>query len=395
MGMCRSCGANGQNAAFCTHCGMPMATAPAPTAPQSPGQPYPAPAWANVPPPNAPHGPGQPYQAPSWAAVPPPAPDRKPPWLLIGAVVATVAILAAAAVLLFRKPSTVAQPVPVPAITTQPATPSSAVRGPAGTTTPSATSQSGDGGGVGPVVTRTMVETLTTTAAPSSSSAPSRTAPASTGKSSTGTARSAPKPRPTPVNPMGGPNADFQCTGNVIVQIASEVDVSAFRARVAQLRADGLLPGGAKWIRAGAACGIFGGDGTAYVLYAGPYANPIQACATRLVSPADSFLRSTSASGPKHFSCLCQVAFNALPQITTVGQQQVWVGEAQYLLYSTLEYKISGLDGEAGVPNAWGVYTQETADAVLQFQQDRGIIATGAIDGQTWQALQGKASCAG
>lgn len=62
---------------------------------------------------------------------------------------------------------------------------------------------------------------------------------------------------------------------------------------------------------------------------------------------------------------------------------------------STLDYPISGLDGEAGAPNAWGVYTQETADAVLQFQQDRGLIATGAIDGQTWKALQSTASCAG
>lgn len=30
-----------------------------------------------------------------------------------------------------------------------------------------------------------------------------------------------------------------------------------------------------------------------------------------------------------------------------------------------------------------------------RFQQDRGLIATGAIDGQRWKALQNTASCAG
>lgn len=192
-------------------------------------------------------------------------------------------------------------------------------------------------------------------------------------------------------DPMGGPRADIACGSGYIVQVASELDQPAFTARVAALRAAGILPADAKWTETSASCSIFTNQANVLVLYAGPYPSSDAACPARLASPADAFIKPTDTATVGTFlSCLCPAAATALPAITTVGQQGVWVGELQRVLGAGLDYDVGNInaDPSVGDPGRWGIYTSETAAAVSRFQADHGLPATGQVDAGTWSSLQ-------
>lgn len=203
-------------------------------------------------------------------------------------------------------------------------------------------------------------------------------------------------PAPTPaLDPMGGPNAAIGCGTGYIVQVASELDTTTFQNRVATLRASGTLPAGTKWAETASSCSIFTTQQNVLVLYAGPYASPYDACPARLTSPADAFIKGTTPdTATQYVSCLCPASTSALPTVTTVGQQGVWVGELQRVLGSKLDYTIGSINADpaTGDPGRWGIYTAETAAAVGRFQNDNGLPATSQVDAATWSALQ-RATC--
>jgi len=200
---------------------------------------------------------------------------------------------------------------------------------------------------------------------------------------------------PVADDPMGGPHLAIGCNTGYIVQVASELNASAFASRVAQLRASGTLPTGTKWADTSSSCSIFTTQANVLVLYAGPFDSPYAACPARLASPADAFIKgSTPESSRQYISCLCPAVAGQLPVVTTVGQQGVWVGELQRVLGSRLDYSIGSINADpaSGDPGRWGIFTAETAAAVGRFQTDNGLAATNQVDGTTWAALQ-RASC--
>jgi len=79
-----------------------------------------------------------------------------------------------------------------------------------------------------------------------------------------------------------------------------------------------------------------------------------------------------------------------LPNLTTVGQTGVWVGELQRVLGAKLGYSVGAIDADPSVgdPGRWGIYTAETAAAVGRFQGDSSLSATQQTDAGTWAALQ-------
>ncbi len=91
-------------------------------------------------------------------------------------------------------------------------------------------------------------------------------------------------------------------------------------------------------------------------------------------------------------SCLCPADPTSLPKITTVGQQDVWVGELQRVLGGTLDYDVGQINADpaAGDKGRWGIYTDETAAAVGRFQADNGLPDTRQVDAATWSALRGQ-----
>ncbi|HEY5881299.1 MAG TPA: peptidoglycan-binding protein [Nakamurella sp.] len=193
------------------------------------------------------------------------------------------------------------------------------------------------------------------------------------------------------VDPMGGPRADIACGSGYIVQVASELDQPAFTARVAALRATGTLPADVKWTETSSSCEIFTNQRNVLVLYAGPYASVADACPARLSSPADAFVKVADPAAVGTFrACLCPATAAALVPVTTVGQQDVWVGELQRVLGAGLDYNVGSInaDPSIGDPGRWGTYTAETAAAVGRFQSDRGLPVTQQVDATTWSALQ-------
>ena len=197
--------------------------------------------------------------------------------------------------------------------------------------------------------------------------------------------------------PLGGPRVDIPCADGYIVQVASELDPATFEQRVAALRAAGQLPPDAKWAEANASCPIFTSQVNVLVLYAGPFATPYDACAARLASPPDAFIKGTTPASANTFvSCLCPGNADQIPVITAVGEQGVWVGELQRVLGSALDLDVGSInaDSATGNPGSWGVYTAETAAAVGAFQGANGLPTTQVVDTATWAALQAR-TCAG
>jgi Putative peptidoglycan binding domain len=130
------------------------------------------------------------------------------------------------------------------------------------------------------------------------------------------------------------------------------------------------------------------------VLYAGPFASPYDACAARLASPPDAFIKGTTPETSQQFvSCLCPATVTDLPAITSVGQQGVWIGELQRVLGGRLDYDVGPInaDAAAGNPGQWGTYTADTAAAVGRFQAASGLNRTKQVDAVTWGALKAQA----
>ena len=212
------------------------------------------------------------------------------------------------------------------------------------------------------------------------------------------TATVAPPPAPSPttaapvaLDPMGGPRADIPCGSGYIVQIASELTAPVFEGRVATIRAAGTIPAGSKWTDTNSSCSIFSSQINVFVLYAGPFASPYDACPARLASPADAFIKGTSPdTAHQYVSCLCAATATQLPNLTTVGQTGVWVGELQRVLGAKLGYSVGAIDADPSVgdPGRWGIYTAETAAAVGRFQADNSLSATEQTDADTWAALK-------
>jgi len=190
---------------------------------------------------------------------------------------------------------------------------------------------------------------------------------------------------------MGGARADITCEPGYIVLVASDTDKASFVDRVAELRTLNQMPDGTKWTETQSSCSIFTTQTNAYVLYTGPFANPYDACRTRLASPPDAFIKgTTSGTATEYISCLCPQEHTGLPDITTVAQQGVWVGELQRILGAKLGYDVGSInaDPSAGVASRWGIYTPETAAAVGRFQSDNNLPMTQHVDAVTWAALK-------
>jgi peptidoglycan hydrolase-like protein with peptidoglycan-binding domain len=167
-----------------------------------------------------------------------------------------------------------------------------------------------------------------------------------------------------------------------VVQLASELNTAAFKARVAALKAAGQVPAGALAADSAKSCKIFTSQVNTLVLYAGPYAGPYDGCAARLAGPADAYIKgSNPSSAQQYISCLCPVAAAGIPQYSTVGQQGVWIGELQRVLGNRLNIDIPDLAGN------WGTYTAGTKEAVKKFQRNAKLPANGVINSRTWQAL--------
>ncbi len=197
-----------------------------------------------------------------------------------------------------------------------------------------------------------------------------------------------PPPEPSTIapalDPMGGPSAAVVCNTGYIVQVASDVDVRDYEARIAEIRAGGVLPEDAQWTQTTSGCPIFTGTTGAFVLYVGGFASPYDACATRLASPADAFIRSTSPGSNEFISCLCPASTGMLATIVTPGQTSVWVGELQRIL-GHLNYGMDDIDAGSA---AWGTYSSDTRAAVARFQAEHGLPADSSVGAKTWAALQ-------
>lgn len=200
--------------------------------------------------------------------------------------------------------------------------------------------------------------------------------------------RTTAKPSPTaPAVVLGVPKKNIACSAGYIVQLASEFDAKTFAARVARLKAAGQVPPGSLAADSAGSCQIFTSQTNTFVLYAGPFSSPYAGCAARLAGPADAYIKGSSPdSSETYISCLCPTAIKALPRYGAVGQQGVWIGEAQRVLGNRLNFNVSDLSGN------WGTYTAGTRAAVLRFQQSVKLPTNGVLDGRTWQALQ-RAEC--
>lgn len=351
--ICPRCGQPGDAGRYCGRCGL-FLTGPAATGGpvrfDKPTQQFPAPPTGPVggptgaaafPPPGPSYPPPDPTTryvepaTPSGPGGPAPRGPRNSRALILAAVVALVLVAGGAATFLALRGGD--QPSPTVA-----APPSTAAVGT--TTGPPAT--------VTTVAPSTVV--LTTTVGP--------TTTAATGLSDVG------------AQPIA-------CNSGYVVQVASEADQASFVRRVDQVRAAGQLPAGSHWSTIAASCPVFAATGDLPVLWAGPFADVAQACATRLASPWDAGVKGTQP-GSNYTSCVCPAQSTALPALDTGAARNVWTSELQRLLDKGLGYDVGTLDGDT-----WGVYTSGTADAVRRFQADRGLPATGRVDGATWSAL--------
>ncbi len=222
------------------------------------------------------------------------------------------------------------------------------------------------------------VRTVTVTAKPTVTAQP-------TGKVSS-TAKKPPTPTSkatTAAAPLGVPQRDITCNAGYIVQLASEFDARAFTARVAGLKRAGQVPAGSLAADSTRSCQIFTSQTNTLVLYVGPFASKYAGCPARLAGPADAFIKgSNTGTAQDYISCLCPASAAALPPISRIGQQGVWVGELQRVLGNRLNVAVTDLAGH------WGVFTPGTKAAVQKFQQAAKLPANGAVDVRTWQSLQ-------
>ena len=183
---------------------------------------------------------------------------------------------------------------------------------------------------------------------------------------------------------MAKPAQPIDCGTGYIVQIASSTDAAELRTHVAALIKSHLLPASAHWTEIAGSCQIWTASSGA-VLYAGPFASPYDGCDARLHSPADSFIKVVdTVNFGNYYSCMCPA--NSTPPALSPGSKGPWVGEVQRAL-SGNTYAIPGLEGEPGVPDAWGTYNADTVAAVKRFQTDHGLTATGNMDAASWQSL--------
>lgn len=407
MAICARCGST-ENGRFCANCGSAVgapgsAEVPPPTVQESTlAGSEPPDATVNLqkgPPPAAltaseanPYGPGgsynppgpvPPQQAPptqnypvmeALQPGPPPArgsAGRRRGWLIAASVFVVVAALATTAVLVLQRSGDSAG---LPAVVTT-AAPQSA--GPPETIDlsapldPSAPQRRAEPPAIGRSATALPADSTAAAAAPA-------TVPA------TSTAAAG-------VDLLSLPSAPIPCSAGYIVQIASELDMPTLTAKVAAMSAANTLHAGAKWTDTASSCGIFSSQVNVLVIYAGPFASPYDACAARLTSPPDAFIKGTTPETAKDYhSCLCPAVPDQLPAITTVGQQGVWIGELQRVLGTGLDYDVGSInaDPSVGDPGRWGIYTAETAAAVGRFQADSGLAATNQVNSETWSALQ-------
>lgn len=378
-----------------------------------------------------PHVSGQPGRPQYVGVAPvPPAPDadggrrRRSLWGVLGVVAATVAVVMTA---IFIAPQWSGSPAPAPgpSVTTAPTvstpsitaattatdapptgrSPSTTKPSPAASTTPGAAS------------TRVVTRTVTASGAgPAPTSGPSRptaapatpkptpTKPAATTPTTTGPTTTPTKTRPTTTKPtpttkpkpttpavdnsLGAPRQDIACSSGYLVQLASELTPEAFRARVAALRAQGMVPSDAKAADSRTSCRIFANQRNTFVLYAGTYAGKYDGCGARIGGPADSFIKGANPSTSGEFvSCVCGVGPGSLPRLAGGTDQRGWTGELQRFLAGRLNISV----GELGA-DQWGVYNAGTQAAVERFQQENRLPQTGSVDERTWRSLE-KAGC--
>lgn len=383
MGKCEACGMPDQHGRFCTGCGNPMAAAttyvslekvrrvgpsePTVLGPAAPGSgptgPYPG-----MPPTGYPAAaPTGAYPLPS-PTTPQPVPARRRQGrAAVASVVLAVAVLLLAGVGLWFK----LRPVDGEAATTPTATAPTLAAGSAGPPTDPSASPTTRAAPLGPGAGKS---------APSAAPAPAP-APAIT---VTTTAMTTVAP-----DPMGGPRADITCNSGFIVQVASELDETAFQNRVATLRSAGMFPTDARWTQTAAGCSLFTNQANVYVSYVGPFATWAEGCTARKASPPDAFIKSTDPGAVGTFlTCLCPASVGELPAITTVGERGVWVGELQRVLGAGLDYNVGDINAGNGDPGHWGEYTAGTAAAVGRFQADHGLPRTERVDAATWASLQ-------
>lgn len=369
-----------------------------------------------------PHVSGQPGR-PQYVGVAaaPPAPDadggrrRRALWGVLGVVAATVAVVMTA---IFIAPQWSGSPAPAPqpSVTTVPtvSTPSitaatTATDAPptgrsSSTTEPSAAGSTTPGAASTRVVTRTVTASG---AGPAPTSGPSRptaapttpkptlTKPTTTRQTTTRptTTKSTPTTKPKPTTPavdnsLGAPRQDIACSNGYVVQLASELTPEAFRARVAALRAQGMVPSDAKAADSRTSCRIFANQRNTFVLYAGTYAGKYDGCGARIGGPADSFIKGANPSTSGEFvSCVCGVGPGNLPRLADGTDQLGWTGELQRFLAGRLNISV----GELGA-DQWGVYNAGTQAAVKRFQQENRLPQTGSVDERTWQSLK-KVGC--
>lgn len=232
--------------------------------------------------------------------------------------------------------------------------------------------------------------TATSTSKPPMPSTPT-TAPKTTAPKTTAPKATAPttttKPAP-PKNQLGVPREDIACSNGYIVQLASELDEATFKTRVAALKAQGMVPAGAKAANSTGSCAIFSNQSNTWVLYVGPFGAADQGCSARLNGPADAFIKGGNpGSSGTYYSCVCPANPASIPQVGPGSNQHGWIGELQRVMANRLNDKIDPLGA-----GQWGVYTPQTQAAVKKFQSDHRLPATGSVDAATWAAIK-SASC--
>ena len=236
---------------------------------------------------------------------------------------------------------------------------------------------------------RTVTVTATPTAtAPGGQGAPrpttaARSTPKPAPPKPTATKPAATTPSPEPAVQLGVPQRDIACQRGYIVQLASELDAKAFAARVSRLKAAGQVPAGSLAADTTHSCEIFTSQVNAVVLYSGPYSDRYAGCAARLAGPADAYIKGSNPdTAHDYVSCLCPTQTSSLPRYSRIGEQGVWIGEAQRVLGSRLDISVGDVSGR------WGILTPGTRAAVQKFQRSAKLPADGALDARTWKALQ-------
>lgn len=253
---------------------------------------------------------------------------------------------------------------------------------PTTSSTRSATGTGGTGARHG-VVTVTVTASPTTTVPTKKSPSTKAAATKPTVKASSKAKTSIPPPTTTTAG-YGVPTQQIACGGGYIVQLASELTAQAFTDRIASLKRQGLVPPDAKAADSTKSCQLFTNQTNTLILYAGPFAEPYDACRDRIAGPYDAFIKGASPQTSSDFvSCICPVRARSLPRFDQVGTQDQWVGELQRMLASHLRYQI----GDLGV-DTWGEYTAGTKAAVKRFQADNRLPTTGSVDSRTWSKLQ-------